>query len=168
MAAMSRAVLIGILAFMMGNVAYGRGQTPPPPPFSGGNAGDWLGSGPVFGFEDGGGPGGGWGGWWWGGGGTQGGWGSGAGGNGYGPGGGQGTGGLGNTFDPPPDRKGSHGNCWQETEPGGYYRCACFSRYDANNPPASGADLPGTCNKYDELYGPGCTFIGQNCKGTMP
>jgi hypothetical protein len=36
---------------------HGRGQIPPPPPFSGGNAGDWLGSGPIFGFDTPTGPG---------------------------------------------------------------------------------------------------------------
>jgi hypothetical protein len=37
--------------------ALGRGQIPPPPAFSGGNAGDWLGSGPIFGFDIPNGPG---------------------------------------------------------------------------------------------------------------
>ncbi len=30
---------------------FARGETPPPPPFEGGNAGDWLGDGPIFGFK---------------------------------------------------------------------------------------------------------------------
>ncbi len=45
-------ILIGICAHVFAVArADARGEIPPPPPFQGGSAGDWLGSGPVFGFE---------------------------------------------------------------------------------------------------------------------
>ena len=38
-----------LLSIFSGSTASARGMLPPPPPyFSGGNAGDWLGSGPLF------------------------------------------------------------------------------------------------------------------------
>lgn len=44
----SAAMILNVCACL---TAYGRGAVPPPPPFSGGNVGSWLGSGPLFGFD---------------------------------------------------------------------------------------------------------------------
>lgn len=42
--------MVALVAFTLN--LYGRGEVPPPPQnFDGGNAGDWLGSGPIFGFR---------------------------------------------------------------------------------------------------------------------
>ena len=55
---MNRCIVPVIVILVIGSLtAYGRGQIPPPPPFIGGNTGDWLGSGPLFGFDDPWGPG---------------------------------------------------------------------------------------------------------------
>ncbi len=81
-----------VFAFLYPRVVSARGETMPPPWGAGvGSAGDWLGSGPIFGFDDGpdggigGGPGGGRGGSWFEGGPwgpRRGGWGGGSGGRG--------------------------------------------------------------------------------------
>lgn len=124
---------------------HARGAVPPPPPFSGGNAGAWLGHGPVFGFDDGGGPGGGWGGAWYDGG--WGGWGSGSGGGGYTGGGGGRHNGMGDAFDPDTtkDLGGLHGTCFVSTPVGGYYECSCSVPYDPLLPPCDGCPVHGVC-----------------------
>jgi hypothetical protein len=47
-------MLIALLnIFVFTTQLFGRGQTAPPPRFVGiGSAGDWLGNGPIFGFDD--------------------------------------------------------------------------------------------------------------------
>lgn len=97
------ACAVSIVSAAFSTTVYGRGETPPPPVFSSGNVGSWLGSGPIFGFEDGGGSGGGWGGEWFEGG-EWGGWGSGA--------GGSGAGGSGGYRGPRGNRGEGGGNLW--------------------------------------------------------
>ncbi len=47
-----RMLLVGVIAHISIFIrADARGEVVPYPPFPGGSAGDWLGSGPVFGFE---------------------------------------------------------------------------------------------------------------------
>ncbi len=159
-------VLIGLyLQFSMYTQASARGEIPPPPPFTGGNTGDWLGSGPIFGFEggngfgdpwkNGGGSNGGWGGSWWDGRGPLGsggnggwtGWGSGS-----GPGGYTGYGDLSNDSIP-----GGHGwpitgsdngfrtNCFKETMTGGFYSCVCQLTVSLTSQPQSGQWIVGQC-----------------------
>lgn len=130
--------------------ADARGEIPPPPPYTGGNAGDWLGSGPVFGFEvpslgnpwkggglgagggnsdpyggSGGGPrgggNGGWGGSWWGLDGPLGGGGWGGWG-GWGSGLGPGSGGLG--IDTDTSKK---GHIWPEEQDSPFKTCTVES-----------------------------------------
>lgn len=184
-------ILIGLLIQLMTYTqAYARGEFPPPPPFQGGNIGDWLGSGPIFGFEPpsvknpwvGGGGGGigsggangGWGGAWWTGngplgGGGWGGWG------GWGSGYGSepvvvidtGTGKKGHTWpDEPP-----HGrpNCITMTETGGYHGCGC--KFIRTRNMVSGQEISGQCMRsrirnIDRERA--CSFIGAPCIGDVP
>ncbi len=163
-------ILIGIFVqILVCTQADARGQLPPPPPpFHGGNIGEWLGSGPVFGFEPpsaknpwiGGGPGsnigsgganGGWGGAWW---------------TGDGPLGGGGWGGWGSGMhDPiggtPSDTgkklptghvwsdqsdPGTGVQCFVQTETGGYNSCRCQVPYPyVAHYPQEGTWLEGVC-----------------------
>lgn len=182
--------LVAIALLIMHVRADARGEIPPPPPFQGGNAGDWLGSGPIFGFEEpslgnpwkgggsnsdpyggasgGGGSNGGWGGAWWNGngplgGGGWGGWG------GWGSGLGAGSGGLGIDTDTskkgyiwPEEQDSPFTTCFVETLQGGYSKCACWVRNDAIFQPDG--RRYGTCGSHSKAYGLGrCDYVGQKC-----
>ena len=150
---------LSILLCCAWGTAWGRGAIPPPPPFTGGNVGEWLGNGPIFGFDDGGGPGGGWGGGYYDGGGWGGwGWGSG------GAGGYQGNGASGRgAVWSGEDHGGLHGTCRIETIVGTRYECACFIRYNGENPPKPGAPVQGVCRLYLVNTGDGCRAVGDIC-----
>ncbi len=166
-----------VLALLLGlssELAFSRGQIPPPPPFTGGNIGAWLGSGPIFGFEDGGGANGGWGGSYFEPGGW-GGWGSGAGGSG-GYGGMQGGRREGNghrweiTGNNGGGMGGLHGTCWADRLPGRRSECACSIRYNPVYPPPSGTVLFGICtiSEITADWYTSCSNAGDICSGYMP
>lgn len=184
MQAIIKVLLTGLLAFFaFSNDTSARGQTPPPPPFIGGSSGDWLGSGPIFGFEvpnvknpfagggiGSGGANGGWGGSWWNGdgplgGGGWGGWG------GWGSGLGPGAGGL--LIDSDTSKKGHiwpedepikpRSNCFVTSEVGGKYRCGCQITYPPNTP--SGTIVRGICVRWDSGDNYHCLGINQPCTG---
>lgn len=164
---MTRMIMIFVIAcgtIALSNEAIARGAQPPPPPFSGGNVGSWLGSGPIFGFDDGGGPGGGWGGvdgW--------GGWGSGPGGSGGYGGGNGGSSGGGHVFDDSPgNRGGLYGTCWRSTLPGGVWECACVIAVQWPEEPISGVTYSGLCQPYNFRITSTCRNTGDACSGTWP
>lgn len=160
-------VIISALVAMTGYTAlHARGMMPPPPPFTGGNTGDWLGDGPIFGFDRGGGPGGGWGGGWYEGGGW-GGWGFGSGGAGGYGGGGNGEGG-GHEFSSGDEFGGLHGTCVIRTPAGESYRCACNIVYYEQLPPCGGCPVHGVCKMRETPQGAGCENIGDHCTGIWP
>lgn len=164
------AMLLAAMIIIAHSSLFGRGQIPPPPPFSGGNAGDWLGSGPIFGFDDGGGPNGGWGGGYFELGGWSG-WGSGPGGGhgGY-RGGRDGRGeGRGHEWDGG-EMGGLHGTCWVERLPGRRGECACSIKFQTGSPPPSGTRLFGVCTASDvtEDWYYSCSNAGDACSGYMP
>lgn len=177
--------------FMMQAQAAARGEFPPPPPFTGGNIGDWLGSGPIFGFEpprpghpwtgggygSGGGANGGWGGAWWQGNGPLGGDGGGAWGGwgGWGHGIGPKSGGIEIGTDTSrkghvwPDEQDSPFNtCFVETLMGGYSQCRCWFTPPPGAQP--GKVVPGICG-YGGYQGGDprmlCDFTGVQCFGTI-
>jgi hypothetical protein len=157
---------------------YGRGQVPPPPLTAtppGGNIGDWLPSGPIWGFEEGGGSNGGWGGGFFGGGGSGGGggwngWGDGSGGSngGYHGHGGSGNNGWGHLHDTlNRGRKPSEffGTCYKMMEIGQVNRCDCQASYDPLFPPCDGCPVHGICRVADEVTGSNCDAPGELCSG---
>ncbi len=191
-------VLLGIfLSVLLHTQADARGEIPPPPPFMGGNVGDWLGSGPIFGFEGGlgnpwtgggfgsgggggspppgGGSNGGWGGAWWEGdgplgGGGWGGWG------GWGSGIGSGAGGRGIDTDTskkghiwPDDIPSGFKPCFRETWTGPTVSwCACFGDMWGIPP---GGRVSGQCNMIYQAgqdRSMGCEFVGVKCFGLRP
>lgn len=156
--------IVGVFLLLSSMALHARGETPPPPPFSGGNAGSWFGLGPVFGFDTLGGPGGGWGGGWFGGGWS--GWGSGFGGGLLGGGSGSGGGSTGHLFDT--TKKDGfgwlHGTCWKETLPGGYWACVCQVIVTKKDMPCDGCPAYGLC-AYWAVRNEGCTNIYDLCSG---
>lgn len=162
------ALMAGIIVTVVYIDAHARTRRAPPPPFTGGNIGAWLGRGPIFGFEDGGGANGGWGGGYfelepwsgWGGG-------SGGSGGGYGGAGGGGFGGKGNEWDHG-HRGGLQGNCWAEYLPGRRSECACSITYNVGNPPPSGTPLTGYCELATEDWYSSCGDVDDVCTGYMP
>lgn len=165
---------IALVLFAGHGLIYARGEHPPPPPFMGGNVGAWLGSGPIFGFDDGGGPGGGWGGGWYGGADGWGGLGSGSGGSGGYSGGSHGTGGSGHLFDTTKKDGfgGLHGTCWSELPIGSAYRCHCDVKYNPLLPPCHGCPVHGFCIKSpvwdSEMDHGSCNNYYEVCSGYFP
>jgi len=177
MNAIIRNIMIWLGAMIIVNAeVLARGETPPPPPFIGGAAGEWLGSGPVFGFEswadpwkDGGGANGGWGGAWWDGDGPWGGWGDGSGGRNYDQGSG-GTDGRGNVWAGTGPFGGLQGNCWRDSPSGGQFECGCLVQYNPQRAIESGTVMIGTCQFGMRLSQtpPGCLNVGDPCTHTVP
>ncbi len=170
---MKRTFVSAALGIAVGIIAHssvlGRGVNPPPPPFSGGNVGAWLGSGPIFGFEDGGGSNGGWGGSYFELGGWNG-WGSGAGGSGgYRGRRGPNTDGRGHDWEGG-ELGGLHGTCWVERLPGRRSECACSIKYRTITPPPSGTRLYGVCaaSEVTQDWYYSCNNSGDPCSGYMP
>ncbi len=143
---------------------HARGEVPPlPPEFDGGNIGDWLGSGPIFGFRHPWGldlPGDGHGSFD-------------PGDNGYGWGGGNGNSGGGN-FDPGPNscscgpvnicNRVNLAKCQAEHKNFCEAWCSCDVRVLRSRPPV-GTILPGTCalRAYPKIGPNGCSAPGGGC-----
>ncbi len=157
---------------MLPRTMIARGETVPPPFGAGkGNIGNWLGDGPIFGFDDpigdgelGGGPGGGWGGGWWEGG-------SGGGGNGSGGSGGREYGGGGGDEDDDPD---FGAECQREgIVTGGPAPCEdvchCTVYWYGNEKPPTGTLTGGICRLLEPDQAPSsqCSQVGYGCLAWM-
>lgn len=147
--------IVALAVLVLTSDLHARGQMPLPPAFAGGNAGAWLGRGPLFGFDSlMNGPGD------WGGGSDGGSGGSGGGASGYYwdplPGA---TGGTGN------DWPGMRGDCWGQMKPGVQGPpeplCDCAESVSLSN--YLGKEV-GYCDRVEHSGSAAdCTNHGQNC-----